>query len=151
MWSTNSLEKTLMLEKIEGQRRRGQKRMRWLGSISDSVDMNLSKLWEVVKEREAWLVAVMVSQSRKRLSNQTTTYLAQMLVWQMQFFKQQGRITNRPWGGLPTNTAWWCFGRRRPLWNLRDLYSLFIYGCKTAFNSWCFFLLKKCLYIYVSC
>ena len=54
MQRANSLEKTLMLEKIEGQRRRGQKRMRWLGSISDSVDMNLSKLWEVVKDRGCW-------------------------------------------------------------------------------------------------
>ena len=47
-----------MLRKIEGKRRRGQQRMRWLDSITDSVDMNLSKLWEIVKEREAWSVAV---------------------------------------------------------------------------------------------
>ena len=58
MRTANSLEKTLILGKTEGRRRRGQKRMRWLNSITDSMDTNLSKLWEIVKEREAWSVAV---------------------------------------------------------------------------------------------
>ena len=53
-----SLGKTLMLGKIEGNRRRGQQRMRWLDSITDSVDMNLSKLWEIVEGRGAWCTAV---------------------------------------------------------------------------------------------
>ena len=58
MGRANSLEKTLMLRKIEGKRRRGQQRMRWLDSITDSMNMNLSKFWGIVKNREAWCAIV---------------------------------------------------------------------------------------------
>ena len=87
MRRANSLEKTLIIEKIKGKRRRGQQRLRWLDGIMDSVNMSLSKFWETVKGREAWHAAVHGSQRVGHDSDSTTALL-----------KRQGKRFPKPIG-----------------------------------------------------
>ena len=103
MRTAGSLEKTLMLGRIEGKRRRGQQRMRWLDTITNSTDMNLGELQEIVRDRDPWPAAVHgVSKSWTQLSNWTTT----TLLW-------------KDWE-MSISVCWFCAGVEREGWIMRE-------------------------------
>ena len=111
MWRADLLEKTLMLGRTEGNRRRGQQRMRWLDGITDSIHMSLSKLWKVVKDREAWCATVHGVSESLHDSNWTTTKTMNSVLrlFQLHLLSFHFFFFNEPWHG---RLYYWCENKK---------------------------------------